>query len=354
MKKLFVYCALLVLTVPVLAQVPQKMSYQAVIRNASNALLPNTTVGMRISILQGSASGTAVYVETQAPTTNTNGLVSLEIGSGTVVTGTFASISWANGPYFIQTETDPAGGNNYTITGTQELMSVPYALYAANGGTQGPQGPAGVQGPSGPTGPQGATGPQGPQGPMGSSSSCEYIHAGNMVVAYTSTNAYGFYQSQSSQSYNNGNWSSVALSGTVLGVEASERQIVIYTTTNAYGFYQSQSSQSNNNGNWSNTALSGTVLGAKASQHTVVVYTTTNAYGFYQSQSSGSFNNGNWSNTAISGTVVGADASQHQVVVLTSTNAYGFYQSQSGGSYNNGNWSNTAISGTATGLMPTR
>ena len=112
------------------AQAPQKMTYQAVIRDASNNLITNTTVGMQISILQGSSSGTAVYVETQAPITNTNGLATLEIGNGIIVSGTFATINWATGVYFIKTETDPTGGTAYTITGTSQLLSVPYALYA--------------------------------------------------------------------------------------------------------------------------------------------------------------------------------------------------------------------------------
>ncbi|MEY4110410.1 MAG: hypothetical protein RLZZ46_765, partial [Bacteroidota bacterium] len=115
------------------AQAPNKMSYQAVIRNSSNTLVTNSVVGMRISILQTSATGTAVYVETQNPTTNANGLVSLEIGGGTAVSGNFANINWASGPYFIKTETDTTGGTSYTITGTSQLLSVPYALYAANG-----------------------------------------------------------------------------------------------------------------------------------------------------------------------------------------------------------------------------
>lgn len=112
------------------AQAPQKMSYQAVIRNNSNALVTSTVVGIKTSILQGSVSGTAVYVETQAPTTNSNGLVTLEIGTGTIVSGTMAGIDWSAGPYFIKTETDPAGGTNYSITGTSQLLSVPYALHS--------------------------------------------------------------------------------------------------------------------------------------------------------------------------------------------------------------------------------
>lgn len=130
MKKIMTIYAALIMTANVFAQSPNKMSYQAVIRNASNALVANQAVGMRISILQGTASGTAVYVETQTPTTNANGLASIEIGGGSVNTGTFAAINWANGPYFIKTETDPVGSTNYSIIGTSQLLSVPYALYA--------------------------------------------------------------------------------------------------------------------------------------------------------------------------------------------------------------------------------
>ncbi len=132
MKKIYSVFAGLLLTASVWAQAPQKMSYQAVIRDNSSALITSTQVGMQISILQGSPNGTAVYVETQSPTTNANGLVSLQIGTGTVITGTFAGINWATGPYFIKTETDPTGGNAYSILGTSELTSVPYALFSAN------------------------------------------------------------------------------------------------------------------------------------------------------------------------------------------------------------------------------
>lgn len=117
----------------VLKGVPEQMSYQAVIRDSGDALVSNQAIGMQISILQDSASGSVVYVETQTPTTNINGLVSLEIGTGTT-TDDFSTINWATGTYFIKTETDPTGGTNYTITGTSQLLSVPYALYAAKSG----------------------------------------------------------------------------------------------------------------------------------------------------------------------------------------------------------------------------
>lgn len=116
----------------IFAQAPQKMSYQCVIRNASGVLVTNQSVGIRISILQGTTTGTTVYLETYNPNpqTNANGLISLEIGGGMPITGTFSTINWASGPYFLKTETDPTGGTNYTIMGTSQLLSVPYALHA--------------------------------------------------------------------------------------------------------------------------------------------------------------------------------------------------------------------------------
>jgi hypothetical protein len=129
-KRILNTAILLLLAFNLFSQAPQKMSYQAVIRNASNVLVTNQNVGMRVSILQGSSTGSVVYQETQSPTSNTNGLVSVEIGAGTIVSGTFASIDWSAGPYFVKTETDPAGGTNYTISGTTQLLSVPYALHA--------------------------------------------------------------------------------------------------------------------------------------------------------------------------------------------------------------------------------
>lgn len=116
------------------AQAPSKMSYQSVVRNTSGELVVNTNIGIKISILQGSAGGSIAYSETHIRTSNTNGLVSLEIGGGTPVSGTFSGINWANGPYFLKTEIDPTGGSNYSITGTSQLLSVPYALYAATAG----------------------------------------------------------------------------------------------------------------------------------------------------------------------------------------------------------------------------
>ena len=130
MKKIIAFCLAILNAFTAFAQAPQKISYQSVIRNSTNALVSNQSVGVRISIIQGSASGSTIYSESQISTTNANGLVSLEIGSGIVLSGTFTNIDWNNGPFFIKTETDPNGANNYTISGTTQILSVPYALHA--------------------------------------------------------------------------------------------------------------------------------------------------------------------------------------------------------------------------------
>lgn len=106
MRKLSSVIVTITITLSILAQVPEKISYQAVIRDASNALVTNHDVGMRISILQGTTVGTAVYVETQTATTNPNGLLTVEIGGGTIVTGSFEGIDLSTGTYFIKTETE--------------------------------------------------------------------------------------------------------------------------------------------------------------------------------------------------------------------------------------------------------
>lgn len=112
------------------AQAPPGMSYQAVIRDAGGELVTERPVGVRLSILQGGVEGAAVYTETHRPDANANGLVSLVIGQGDPVHGDLAGINWADGPYFLKTETDPGGGSDYSISGTTQLLSVPYALHA--------------------------------------------------------------------------------------------------------------------------------------------------------------------------------------------------------------------------------
>ena len=135
MKKLSILFILLALcAVSLFAQAPEKFSYQAVVRNISNQLVANAPVSVRVSVLQGGVNGTAVYMETHIAITNANGLVTLQIGSGNVQQGIFADIDWANGLYFLKAEIDPTGGSDYSITSVQQLLSVPYAIYAKKAG----------------------------------------------------------------------------------------------------------------------------------------------------------------------------------------------------------------------------
>jgi len=131
MKKLILsLVAIATISLSSFGQAPEGFKYQAVVRDAGNLILNNQVVGMRMTIQQGAIGGATVYQETFAPTTNGYGLVNLEIGSGTIVSGTFATIDWSAGPFFIETAVDVSGGTSYAVMGTSQLMSVPYALHA--------------------------------------------------------------------------------------------------------------------------------------------------------------------------------------------------------------------------------
>jgi hypothetical protein len=195
------------------AQTPEGINYQAVIRKTNGTLVTNTTVAIRIQIKQNSATGTVVYSERQSVITSTYGLVNFVIGQGTVLSGTFSTINWSTGNYWVSLGVDFVNGTNYLDYGSQRLMSAPYALYAKTAGVQlnqwrygatapaaalgnigdfylntatgdvhyksaastwtltgnikGPQGNVGATGPAGPAGATGATGPAGPAGPQG-------------------------------------------------------------------------------------------------------------------------------------------------------------------------------------------
>ena len=133
MRKFLPLLLILIGSYVAFAQTPEKMSYQAIVRDANNTLLVDKPVGIQVSILQNSETGSEVYVEVHSVVTNMNGLVALEIGTG-VTSYDFSSIDWTNGPYFVKVETDPTGANNYTISGVNQLMSVPFALYAKASG----------------------------------------------------------------------------------------------------------------------------------------------------------------------------------------------------------------------------
>ena len=175
MKKLLLIALLSIgFTLAIKAQTPQQFNYQGAARNANGTPLANKNIAVRISILDGSSTGTVQYSEVRNVTTNALGLYALAIGAtgASSVNGTIAGVTWANGLKFVKVEIDPDNGTNFSLAGTAQLLSVPYALYAANGptgpkGDPGVAGPAGAQGIAGAAGPQGPTGATGAQGPIG-------------------------------------------------------------------------------------------------------------------------------------------------------------------------------------------
>lgn len=292
------------------------MSYQAVVRDGDGLLVTNAPVGMRISVLQGSDTGTPVFVETHAPQTNANGLVTLEIGGGNVISGTVAAIDWANGPFFLKTETDPNGGTNYGIVGTSPLLSVPYALHAANS----------------------QPGPQGPQGPPGTSD-CPVIRtADGRAVVWTATTAHGWGLASTGGTQ----WFSTNINGPILGSIASDSSVVIWTATTAYGFYPSSTGGSI----WGNTSLSGPVIGAVASSGRIAVFTETQAHGLGRASTSGM----QWSTVNLAGPVIDHVVAGNRIVLLTSTTAVGYGLASTGGSI----WSTTNLPSVPLGVEGTR
>lgn len=306
---------------PASAQAPQRMTFQAVLRDASDGLITSSAVGIRTSVLQGSASGTAVYVETHSTTTNTNGLATLEIGGGTPVTGTFAAINWGAGPFFLKTETDPDGGSAYSITGVSPLLSVPYALYAANNSV----GPAGPQGPQGPVGPQGA-------------GACEIHTADGRAVIWTSTTAYGFGFNETFGS----SWVTQSLNGPVVAALASDSSVVLYTATSAYGFGRNNTFGSQ----WYTQSLNSEVVGTAIANARIVVYTATSAYGFGYDEVSGS----DWYVQSLGAPVQSSVIAGGRIVLNSGTTLYGFGHNETFGS----NWYVQSINGAVVGVQGTR
>ncbi len=130
MKNCLLTICFLIFATGLFAQAPQAFKYQAVARDNSGNLIANQSVGFRISILQNSPTGTSVYSETHTIASNNLGLVNLDLGAGNPVSGTFSTINWGTGNYFVKVELDVTGGSNYLLMGTSQLLSVPYALHA--------------------------------------------------------------------------------------------------------------------------------------------------------------------------------------------------------------------------------
>ena len=136
MKNNYLLFSILLFIIPwnhILAQPPEAIKYQMVVRDNSDNLLTNQNISLRLTILKGGVQGSTVYCETHAISTNQFGLVNLNIGTGTVVgNGNFSLIDWGSDSFFLKTEIDLTGGTSYTLTGTSQFLSVPYSLNSKN------------------------------------------------------------------------------------------------------------------------------------------------------------------------------------------------------------------------------
>ena len=133
MKKSFLFLIMVWLSLSAFSQTPQAFKYQAVARDLNGNPVINQEISVKISILAGSPEGEVLYSEIHQTTTNSLGLINLEVGRGTTVTGNFALIAWGNNACFVKIEMDLAGGSNFTFMGTSQLLSVPYSLFSDNG-----------------------------------------------------------------------------------------------------------------------------------------------------------------------------------------------------------------------------
>jgi len=134
MKTLLTTTFLLVLFSSIYAQAPASFNYQGIARNLAGSPVSNQAIQLRVSIIEGEATGPDVYKEIHSVSTTPLGIFNLQVGEGTTVNGDFGEIDWGNGAHFLQVEIDSEGGSNFQLVGTSQLLSVPYALYAENGG----------------------------------------------------------------------------------------------------------------------------------------------------------------------------------------------------------------------------
>lgn len=132
MKKLLSAFLLSAINFFAFAQSPQGINYQGVAYDNTGQPVTNQVTGIRLKILDGSATGPVLYEERQRPSTDNTGLFSIVIGNGTALSGSFSNINWGRGTKWLRSEIDITGGNNYIVMGCSQFWSVPYAFYADN------------------------------------------------------------------------------------------------------------------------------------------------------------------------------------------------------------------------------
>ena len=289
MKKI-VLILLVLLGSKAVAQVPQGISYQAIALTPSGNPVGNVLIGVRLSILDNSASGTVIYTETHTTTTSDRGLYNLIIGQGTPVSGLFPLIDWGTNYKFLKVELDIAGGTNYVLAGTTQLWSVPYALYSEKANSVDVSGIIG-----------------------------EIDSVSNVGAFMTQNKAYYLHPTGA-----NSDWIEQALSGVPIKIISSSSTVGVLTSTHAY-----VASVNNNNSNvsWYSVSLSGTPIKIVSSNQSIAVLTSTHAYVFSESRDSNNFSTYNWYSQPLSGTardIFGFGLGVGAFAVVTDTHAYGF------------------------------
>jgi ABC-type uncharacterized transport system auxiliary subunit len=315
----------ILLSTSIFAQVPQGISYQAIALNGSGNPVVSSNVGIRLSVLDNSATGTVLYTETHTPTTNAQGLYNLVIGQGTPTTGAFSTINWGTNSKFLKVEMDAAGGTNYVLVGTTQLLSVPYALVAGKiANTSGAISFANSNG----NGNIVVYSNSEARSYNGTSWSSAYALNGTIIGAVASNNNIVVYSNSEARSYNGTSWSSAyTLSGSIIGAVASNNTIVVYSNSEARSY---------NGTSWSSLyTLNGTIIGAIASNNNIVVYSNNEAR---------SYNGTSWSSAyTFNGTIAGGIASGDNIVIYSNTEAR---------SYNGTSWSSPyTLSGTIIGAI---
>jgi hypothetical protein len=318
------------------AQIPQGISYQAIAQNNIGLPVINTAIGIKIDILNDSATGTIIYSESHSETTSLFGLYNLVIGQGAPIFGTFPKINWANGEKFFSISIDLTGGNNYVLVGTTQLLSVPYALCAGKVKKEDVIGitddvssfgdsfttsfitadnayvfaplvvPNYTPGTVNPTAVWQSTPIQG----------IPFMKARNSFL--TTTNAYIFSQSDTDDSQN---WYSFPIVGNPIKISSRYVNVFAITSTNAYAYggYGENS--------WINTPLSGEYVDSSIDVGSCGIMTTTHGYAYIPSVSVN--NPGTWSSIPLDGTPLKIKFTRQGIMILTSTFAYHFTTSYS-------------------------
>lgn len=352
MKNLYTLILVTIFSIFCNSQIPQGISYQAIAQNNLGLPVINTAIGIKIDILNDSATGTILYTETHLETTSLFGLYNLVIGQGAPTLGTFSNIKWASGFKFLSISIDLTGGNNYVLVGTTQLLSVPYALSAGKVKKEDVIGitdddsffgnafstsfitatdayvfsplvmPNYTPGSTNPSAVWQSTPIQG----------IPFMKARNSFL--TTTNAYIFSQSDTNETLN---WYSFPISGNPIKISSRNRSVFAITSTNAYSY------QGFGGTAWGTTSLSGDYIDSAIDVGTCGIMTTTNGYAFVPN--SNPYGAGTWSNIALNGTPLKIKFTKEGILILTSTTAYHFTLTYSQTNYTyTGIWKQVSLS----------